>query len=168
MALAFDDPYSLKTCILVMKNSLHIPQMNHNLITPFVLRDADLKVNGKAKLHTDSPTIDHHVIYDDETKLLIHLQLKGFFSYFSTRELSSQECENWEDYEVIFLTPDSTTWDPNSEHFVQEEDGMLNVDGGIATRNEKEPTHLITEADLSSLYSEPLQWERYEEIFDEQ
>ena len=45
---------------------------------------------------------------------------------------------------------------------------MLDAYGDIATRNEKEPTQLIIEADLSSLYSKPLQWERYEEIVDEQ
>ena len=65
-----------------------------------------MKVNGEIKFHASIPLIDHHVIYDDETKLWIHLQLKDVFSYFPTRELSSQECENWEDYEVIFLTPD--------------------------------------------------------------
>ena len=80
----------------------------------------------------------------------IHLQSKGVFSYFPTCELSGQECENWEDSDVIFLTPDAATWDPNPEHFVQEEDGMLDVDGDIATRDEKEPTQFITEANLIS------------------
>ena len=31
------------------------------------------------KLHADIPMIHHHAIYDDETKLRIHLQLKGVF-----------------------------------------------------------------------------------------
>ena len=168
MALAYDDPYSLVTCLLAMKNTLHIPQIYHNLITPFILWEADLKVSGEANIHADNPTIDHHAIYDYETKLRIDLQLKGIFSHFPTRELSSQECENWEDCEVIFLTPDSATWNPNWEHFAQEKDGMLDADGDITMHNEKEPTQLITEADLIGLYSEPLQWGKYVEIVDEQ
>ena len=79
-----------------MKNTLHIPQMDHKLITPFILQEAGLKVNGEVKLHADSPRIDHHASYDDEPKLRIHLQMEGLFSYFPTRELSSEECENGE------------------------------------------------------------------------
>ena len=50
-------------------------------------------MNQAAQLHADNPTMNHHVIYDNETKLRIHLQLKGVFSYSPIHELSSQECE---------------------------------------------------------------------------
>ena len=128
-----------KTYLLVTKNTFHIPHTDHTLRTPFILREAGLKVNGEATLHADNPTIDQHAIYDDEIKLRMHLQLTGVFSYFPTCELSGQGCENWEDYEVIFVTPDAATWDTNSEHFSQEGDGILDADDDIVTHNEKEP-----------------------------
>jgi hypothetical protein len=147
---------------------LHIPQMDHNLITSFILWEAGLKVNGEEKLHTHEPTIDHHSIYGGETKLQIHLQLKGVFSYFPTCALTIEEQDNWEDYEVIFLTPDAANWDLNSEHFAQMEDSFLDADGDIAICDVKTPTQIITDANIGSLYAEPLHWDRYEEIVDEQ
>ncbi len=36
-AMCFDDPISLETYILVMKNALLIPTMGHNLIPPFLI-----------------------------------------------------------------------------------------------------------------------------------
>ena len=63
----------------MMKDTLHIPQMDHNLITPSILREADFKMNGEVELHADNPMIDHHTIHDGKTKLRIHLQLKGVY-----------------------------------------------------------------------------------------
>ena len=41
-AMCFDDPISLETYILVMKNALLIPTMGHSLISPFLIREAGL------------------------------------------------------------------------------------------------------------------------------
>ena len=81
-AIAYDCPYTLKTTILVIRNSLHIPEMNHNLISPFILREADLQVDEMPKLHTTEPTQEHHIIYDADTELHIYLKLKRILSYF--------------------------------------------------------------------------------------
>ena len=72
-------------------------------------------MNEDAKCSAETPSVEHHSIYDDESKLRIHLQLKGIFSYFDTRALTKKEMENWEDHDVIFLTPDSATWNPHSD-----------------------------------------------------
>jgi hypothetical protein len=42
VALAYDDPISLKTYLLVMRNALLIQSMDHNLIPPFLMRMASL------------------------------------------------------------------------------------------------------------------------------
>ena len=60
----------------------------------------------------DTPTVEHHNIYDDDSKLRIRLQLKGIFLYFNMRKLTIKEMENWEEHEVIFLTPDSAKKEP--------------------------------------------------------
>ena len=38
--IAYDDPYSGKVFLLVVYNALHLPSMDHNLIPPFILREA--------------------------------------------------------------------------------------------------------------------------------
>ena len=84
------------------RNALYIPEMGHNLIAPMILREAGFSVNEEVTHSADAPTVDHHSIYDDGSKLRIHLQLKGIFSYFNTQKLTITEMEKWEDHKVIF------------------------------------------------------------------
>jgi len=42
VAVAYDDPDSLETYLLVMRNVLLIPSMDHNLLPPFLVREAFL------------------------------------------------------------------------------------------------------------------------------
>ena len=42
VAMAYDDPRKDITYILVMRNALLIPTMDHNLIPPFLIREAGL------------------------------------------------------------------------------------------------------------------------------
>ena len=48
-AVAYEFQYTLKTCILVVKNALDVPSMNHNLAPPFILQEAGLIVNDVPK-----------------------------------------------------------------------------------------------------------------------
>ncbi len=89
-----NDTISLQTYLLVMRNALLIPTMDHNLIPSFLLRMAGLQVDETPKHQLALPTVDNHSIYDSETKMLIHLKLKGIFSYFPTRALTLDEIDN--------------------------------------------------------------------------
>jgi hypothetical protein len=42
VAVAYDDPYSLETYLLMMRNVLLIPSMDHNFFPPFLVREASL------------------------------------------------------------------------------------------------------------------------------
>ena len=79
VALCYDDPISLITYILVMKNALLIPSMGHNLIPPFLIREAGLLLDENPKHQTPYPTIDNHSNRDQRSGLRIHLQLNGIF-----------------------------------------------------------------------------------------
>ena len=58
VALTYDDPYTSKTYLLVMRIALYIHQIDHNLITPFILQEAGFKVNGEANcMLTNPPSI---------------------------------------------------------------------------------------------------------------
>ena len=41
-AMCYDDPVTLRTYILVMRNALLIPTMNQNLLPPFLVREAGI------------------------------------------------------------------------------------------------------------------------------
>ena len=64
---------------LVVKNTLHVPSMNHNLIPPFSMRQASIIVNDKAKIFCDNPTRDDHAIIDKEMGMHIILSIKNTF-----------------------------------------------------------------------------------------
>ena len=44
-AIVYDCPYTLDTTLLVIRNALHIPETNYNLIYPLILREAGLQVD---------------------------------------------------------------------------------------------------------------------------
>ena len=98
VAWVYDDRFVHKTYLLVACNALSILSMGHNLIAPIILREAGLSVNKEVKCSRDTPTVKHHSIYDDNSKLRIRLQLKGVFSYFNMRRLTIKEVENWEEH----------------------------------------------------------------------
>ena len=62
-ALMYDCPYSGKSYILVVQNAIHVPSMENNLIPPFMMREARIIINEKAKIHTDDPKDSplHHI-----------------------------------------------------------------------------------------------------------
>lgn len=168
VAVAYDDPYTLQTFLMVAKNVLHVPSMSHNLIPPFLMREALLRVNEEPKHQASFPTIEHHSIFDPETKLRIHLKLHGIFSYFLTRPLTIPEQLNWEEHPVVYLTPDAPSWDPYSEHFAEEEERYIDHDGDLIQPREISipKNDVVTAADVSELYAEPLTWDRFDEIVD--
>ena len=54
VALAFDNPVTLKTYLLVMRNALLIPTMDHNLIPPFLIKEASLFLDETPKFQSTS------------------------------------------------------------------------------------------------------------------
>ena len=166
VAMAYDDPFTLKTYLFVMRNALYIPTMGHNLIPPFILREAGLHVDETPKRQAVNPAITNHSIFDPVTGLRVHLRLNGIFSHFITRPLTMDEESNWECYPVIFLTPDAELWDPHSSAFEEEEDAMIAVDGSLAQHEPRPTTHLFSEVDVSQLYGDSVSWVRFEEEVD--
>jgi len=125
-ALAYDCPYSHSTYLLIVRNALFIKSMKNNLIPPFILREAGLQVHETPKIHINDPDISDHAITFPDDGFRIPLQLWGIFSFFHTRIPTTDEIKYGN---PIFLTPDSSHWDPYSEHFSLNEDSMLDWEG---------------------------------------
>ena len=60
VAMAYDNPRTGVTYILVMRNALLIPTMDHNLIPPFLIREAVLFLDETPKLHAPTPSVTNH------------------------------------------------------------------------------------------------------------
>ena len=86
----FDDsllymfPYTDKPCILVASNLLHVPTMNNNIISPFIIRKAGVNVNGTTKTKMLKRTVEDHSVYFIEENFSIPLELRVVLSYFPT------------------------------------------------------------------------------------
>ena len=137
--LACDCPISGKTTLLVARNALFVQSMNHNLIPPFIMREAGLKVEEQVRIHVKEPAKEDHSIYSSEINLRITLQLEGTFLVFKTRNLNDEEIAEPGGYGILYLTPDADSWDPNCEAWAKQEDEMLYVDGEILLRTQRPP-----------------------------
>ena len=71
--LAYDCPRRNQVYLLILRNVLNIESMDDNLITPFILREAGITVNDRAKIHCDHGIVteEDHTIQDRETGLFI-------------------------------------------------------------------------------------------------
>ena len=131
-AIAYDCPYTMKTYLLIVRNALHVPSMQHNLIPPFIMREAGLVVNDVPKIHCgDNVTRESHSIISKDLDLRIPLMLRGIFSYFPTRALSAKEIDECEDLPVVCLTPNSRSWDPHCDSYATNEDTFLDFRGEL-------------------------------------
>ena len=133
--VAYDCPYTHKTYILMFRNALHVPSMENNLVPPFIMREAGLLVNDVPKIHADDPEIkEHSIAFPDSTDLRIPLQLWVIFSFFHSRIPTSNEIRHCD---KLFMTPDSTTWDPYADHFALNEESMLDWEGNMLDQRYK-------------------------------
>ena len=48
---------------MVIRNALYVPSMQHNLIPPFMIREAGIVVNDTTKIQLDDPSADDHYIH---------------------------------------------------------------------------------------------------------
>ena len=82
--IAYDCPHSVETCLLVARNALCVPSMDHNLVQPFVLRESGLILNDNPKIHCKYTSVEDHSFLDEETGPRIHFTLSGTFLVFET------------------------------------------------------------------------------------
>ena len=94
----------------------------------------------------------------------IHIELNGIFLYFLTFQLTLNEMEYWNCYPVVYLTPDSDWWDPNSLDYSDQETAMLDADGYIIDRSPNGRLMIMDNigVNLSALYVEPPTWDQIE------
>ena len=141
--IAYDCPCSMKTYLLTVRNALHVESIPHNLISPFILREAGLPVNEMPRIHSkpDELTSKTHCIVAraelNGVDLRVPLKLDGIFSYFTTRKLTEEEVEACEYIPTLELSPDAKDWDPYHTIFADQEESMINFRGDSILREPK-------------------------------
>ena len=123
-AVAHDCPITGETTILIINNALYIPEMEHNLIPPMMMRLNGLLVDECPKFLCPNPTIDTHSIFFPIDKIRFPLDLYGTTSYISTRRTKSLIEVNRN--VNLTLTSEHPEWDPSSPIFSQQEKYMTN------------------------------------------
>ena len=134
-----------ETLILIFRNALCIPEMDHNLIPPFIFRDAGHIVNECPKFQCSIPTANDHciMINGNDIEARIQLQLHGTFSYFHTRLPTVDELYGCP---KIFMSPDASEWNPYCESYENNERAMTTWRGDLAVHR-NQPRQLMTSAD---------------------
>ena len=113
-ALTYDCPYIHKTYVLLLRNVLYMPDLHHNLLPPFLMRQGGVTVDEKPKIHCSDPTSTNHSISFPDNDLRIPLQLNGIFSFFYTRDPNNDELVGCD---KLFITPDASQWNPYCSSF---------------------------------------------------
>ena len=118
--MSYDCPIYGKMTLLVGRNASFLQIMNHNLIPPFIMQEAGLKVEEQAKIHVKEPAKENNSIYSSVINLRIVLQLECIFSVFRTRKLNDEQIAEPGGYDILYLTPDADSWDPNCEAWAEQ------------------------------------------------
>ncbi len=162
-AIAYDCPFSNCTHILLLHNALHVPSMAHNLLPPFIMREAGIVVNEVPRIQSVAPNVTDHSLWFPTLKLRIPLSLWGVFSYFITRKPSLEELR--ETTSVVPLTPESSSWNPHSSSYARNEESMIDWQGRLSQPTERlnilvddlpdESPHMLVSA-ISSVENEAI------------
>ena len=100
-----------------------------------------------------------------DTGMHIHLDLNGIFSYFLTRKLTLDEMECWDQYPVVYLTPDADRWNPNSVDYSDQERSMLDAEGCIVDWMPCERMIIDDDdVDIGALYVTPPTWDQFDAV----
>ena len=128
--LAYDCERTNQVYLLVLRNVLYIESMYENLIRPFILQEAGLIVNERAKIHDQEGTVteEDHTIQELDTGLYVTIQLKTIFFCFLSRKPNE---DNLDDGVVIKMTPERSTWDAYDQNFDDNKRSMTNWRGEL-------------------------------------
>lgn len=131
-AVAYDDPETGESQMIVINQAVHIPHLQHNLLSTFQMRVNDAKTNDEPKSIADNPTDDTHALATpdgDGGHCKTPLRIHRTNSYFPFRKPSLDEHllpENLR--ELTYKEPEH---DPSDVTYAETEDSMLDHNGKL-------------------------------------
>ena len=146
-AVKYECLYTGQEYTLIIQNGLHVPSMANNLILPFMLREAGIKVKDTPKIHCDDPIVRDHAIEFPETGFKIPLLLWGVFYYFPMSKPTEEFLQETE--EVYMLTPNQ--WNPHDEAFAHNEVAMIDWKDNMVDPRDRQQI-LLSEVPVDERY----------------
>jgi hypothetical protein len=140
-AVKYECPFDGGVHILVIQNALYVPSMDHNLVPPFMMREAGVIVKDTPKIQLEDPTEEDHAITFPETGFRIPLSLWGVFSCFPTSKPTLQDLED--PSSVYMITPPK--WNPHSDAYAKNEELMLDWEGNMRPLKDREVRVILDE-----------------------
>lgn len=141
--MVFECPFTGTIFFLVARNVLYVESMDHNLIPPFILREAGLICNDRPLIHSFPPKKEDHSIIDPKSNLHICLELDGVFSKFGSRAPTNSDLFESDNVTVVHITPPGLSWEPNSRHFGENEAALRDIEGEIIHHPPSDPVLLL-------------------------
>jgi len=108
-----------------LRNALSVPVMECNLILPFVMQEAGIRVNDTPRIQVHEPIEEDHSIFFPSDNVRIPLLLWGVFSYFPLRVPTREELI---ECNVLILTPEGS-WNSHSDVYARNEENMMDWEG---------------------------------------
>ena len=96
--------------------------MDHNLVPPFIFREAGLIVHDTPEIHVKNPSVEDHTIFFPKYDVQIPLSLNGIFSCFPSSKTSIYDMDICDD---IFLMNPEGTWNHHTDDYSQNEEGNM-------------------------------------------
>ena len=128
-AVAYERPETGEIIIVMINQAIHMPTLDHNLLSTMQLRLSDMIVNDCPKFLEKNPGDNSHcIICPDPTgePLRIPLRLKGVTSYFTTRKPTEQELLECHQVELTYGDPD---WEPDTDVYANQEEALVDSNG---------------------------------------
>ena len=119
-AVLYECLFTHEQSIIFMRNALHVPSMDNNLIPHFIMREAGIDVINVPKFQCDDPSLDDHALVM-ANKTILPLLLIVVFSYFPTSRPTEADLKTVES--IFTITPEN--WNPHSDMFQNNESCML-------------------------------------------
>ena len=144
--MAYACPWSQTTYILIAGNILSVPYIDHNLIPPFILREAGLTVDYTAMIHLNEPYIDDHAIFFPNSDLSIRLHLHGTLYCFSTRMPTPDEIRDPVS-QVVVITPERVSCNPQCTSYQLNKEMHIDYYGHLTQPHHRNP-NMIKDTDI--------------------
>jgi hypothetical protein len=133
--LAFDHPRDRQVYHLVFHQSIHMPPLDHHLLSPIQCRINYVTVNNVSNFLTLFPTDNTHAIIvqnpDNELNTLsFPLHLQGVMSYLPVQKPTAIKLETG-DIVWINMMAENLDWDTNDPTYSSQEVAMIDYKGVV-------------------------------------
>ena len=131
----YDNNMNGKKYLCVIRNALHVPEMEECLVHPIMMRLVGIEVEECLKFLSKETTLSNNSIYFPKESLRIQMKLSGVVSYVPCWKPDDDEIKHNDG--ILELTPNVDKWEPNKLDLDVQEDAMLDFSGNIKTQRKK-------------------------------